>query len=58
MFLSDSARTHRKLREAGVVADLNVYEGVSHAEYAFLTNSPEFRQVYAELVAFLAQHLE
>ena len=57
MFLSDSARTHRALRTAGVVADLNVYEGVSHAEYAFLTNSPEFRQTYAELVAFLAEHL-
>ena len=27
MFLSDTARTHRKLRAAGVVADLHVYEG-------------------------------
>ena len=33
MFLSDTARTHRKLRTAGVAADLNVYEGMSHAEY-------------------------
>ena len=33
MFLSDTARTHRKHRSAGVVAELNVYEGMSHAGY-------------------------
>ena len=38
-------------------ADLNVYEGVSHAEYAMLPGSPEWRQVYSELAAFLAEHL-
>jgi epsilon-lactone hydrolase len=57
MFLSDTARTHRKLRMAGVVAELNVYEGMSHAEYAFLAQSPESQQVYSELAAFLRQHL-
>ena len=30
LFLSDTVRVHRKLRSAGVVADLNVYEGMSH----------------------------
>ncbi|MGY4574968.1 monoterpene epsilon-lactone hydrolase [Bradyrhizobium sp. USDA 3256] len=31
LFLSNTVRTHRKLRRAGVIADLNVYEGQSHA---------------------------
>ena len=57
MLLSDTARVHRKLRQAGVVADLNVYEGLSHAEYAFLTGSPEYLQTYGELAQFLANHL-
>jgi acetyl esterase/lipase len=57
MFLSDVARTHRKLRQAGVVAELNVYEGMSHADYALVLDSPESAQVYAELGAFFAKHL-
>lgn len=58
MLLSDTVRVHRKLREAGVVADLNVYEGLSHADYMIVANSPESEQVYAELGAFLADHLQ
>ena len=57
MLLSDTARVHRKLRTAGVVADLNVYEGMSHAGYAFLVGSPEYQQTYGELAQFLAAHL-
>jgi acetyl esterase/lipase len=58
LFLSDTVRTHRKLRVAGVLADLNVYEGISHAEYAFVAGSPEWQQTYGELSAFLARHLK
>ena len=58
MLLSDTARTHRKLRAAGAVADLNVYEGVSHADYLLVADSPESKEVYAELNAFLLRHLE
>jgi acetyl esterase/lipase len=58
MLLSDTARTHRKLRTAGAVADLNVYEGLSHAGYLVVPNSPESQQVYGELNAFLLQHLD
>ena len=58
MLLSDTARVHRKLRAAGVVADLNVYEGLSHAEYMMLVGSPENLQTYGELAQFLAAHLE
>lgn len=57
MFLSDTARTHRKLRAAGVTADLNVYEGLSHAEYLMVLDSPESRQVFEDLSAFLVKHL-
>ena len=57
LLLSDTARVHRKLRLADVVAELNVYEGVSHADYAFVTDSPEYQQTYRELSDFLQQHL-
>jgi len=57
MLLSDTVRVHRKLKEAGVIADLNVYEGMSHAEYARLTGSAEWDQVYRGLTAFLEAHL-
>jgi len=57
LFLSDTVRVHRKMRVAGVVAELNVYEGVSHGEY-MLTDSPELQQAFGELGAFLLRHLE
>ena len=58
MFLSNTVRTHRKLRTASVVADLNVYEGFSHGEYLKVFDSPESQQVFAELGAFLLKYLE
>jgi acetyl esterase/lipase len=58
MFLSNTVRTHRKLRTAGVVADLNVYEGFSHGGYLKDLDSPESQQTYAELGAFLLKYLE
>jgi len=57
LFLSDTVRTHRKLRNAGVISDLNVYEGMSHGGYLVVPNSPESVQVYSELRDFLKQHL-
>lgn len=57
MFLSDTARVHRKLREAGVYADLHVFEGLSHAEYARLMGAPEWEQTYSGLAQFLQIHL-
>jgi acetyl esterase/lipase len=56
LFLSDTVRIHRNMRVAGVVADLNVYEGVSHGEY--MVDSPESQQAYGELGAFLLRHLQ
>jgi acetyl esterase/lipase len=56
LFLSDTVRCHRKLRAAGVAADLHVYEGLSHGEYWLLPDSPESYDMQAELNAFLARH--
>ena len=57
LMLSDTVRVHRKLRAAGVDADLHVYEGQSHGDYAYVANSPESHEHYAELNAFLLKHL-
>lgn len=58
LFLSNTARVHTKLRAAGAVADILVYEGVSHGDYAAVADSPESQQTYAEPNAFLLQHLQ
>lgn len=57
LFLSNTARVHAKMRAAGVVADLMVFEGVSHADYLFEPGLPESRQLFAEMSKFLLQHL-
>ena len=50
--------SRRRQRAAGVVADLNVYEGFSHGEYLKVFDSPESQQVFAELGAFLLKYLK
>jgi len=57
LFLSNTVRTHTKLRAAGATADLLVFEGVSHGDYAAEATSPESLLTYAELNSFLLQHL-
>jgi acetyl esterase/lipase len=52
IFLSNAVRMHRKLRSAGVRAELHVWEGMPHAGFGGLT--PEDREVSAELQAFIA----
>ncbi len=56
--LSNTARTHIKLRQAGVVADILVYEGVSHGDYIAVMDSPESLHAFTELNAFLLHHLQ
>jgi acetyl esterase/lipase len=58
LFLSNTVRAHIKLRQAGAVADLLVYEGVSHGDYATEATSPESLHAYAEMNAFLLRHLQ
>ncbi len=57
LFLSNTVRTHRKLREAGVEAELQVFEGFSHAQYLFDPAAPETKEMFAEVTAFLDRHL-
>jgi monoterpene epsilon-lactone hydrolase len=57
LFLSNTVRVHRKLRQAGVVADLHVFEGQSHAQYAGDPYAPETKEHFAELAAFFDKYL-
>ena len=57
LFLSNTVRTHRKLRDAGVEAELQVFEGYSHAQYLFDVNAPETKVMFREVTAFLDRHL-
>ncbi len=58
LLLSATIRTHRKLRAAGVEAELNVYEGLSHADYVASFPAPESRDALAEVAAFYRRHLK
>jgi acetyl esterase/lipase len=58
LFLSDTARVHRKMRNAGVVADLHVFEGMSHAEYLFVLDSSESSETFSEVARFFNIHLQ
>lgn len=58
LFLSNTVRTHRKLREAGVKADLLVLEGLSHWQYMLLPpEAPETQFYFSEVAKFFAKHL-
>jgi epsilon-lactone hydrolase len=57
LFLSNTVRVHRKLRQAGVAADLHVFEGQSHAQYAGDAYAPETKEHFAELAAFFDKYL-
>ena len=57
LFLSNTVRVHRKLRRTGVEADLNVYEGQSHAQYLFNPDAPETREVFTDIANFFDKHM-
>ena len=57
LFLSNTVRVHRKMRQAGVVADLHVFEGQSHAQYAGDPDAPETKEHFGELTAFFDKYL-
>ena len=52
IFLSNTILMHRKLRRAGVRAELHVWEGMPHGGFSGFT--PEDREVSAEMQAFIA----
>jgi len=57
LFLSDTVRVHRKMRAAGVEAELEVFEGQSHAQYQADPWAPETKEYFAEVTQFLDKHL-
>ena len=57
LFLSNTVRVHRKLRQAGAIADLHVFEGQSHAQYAGDPDAPETKEHFGELTAFFDKYL-
>jgi len=58
LLLSATVRTHIKLRQTGVLADILVYEGMAHADYMADLDAPETQHAFAELNEFLSQHLQ
>lgn len=58
MMLSDTALMHRKLRRAGVAADLYVIEGHSHGDYAIMVGTPEADEHHGNLDTFLRAAFE
>ncbi|HTJ88915.1 MAG TPA: alpha/beta hydrolase [Acidocella sp.] len=57
LMLSNTVRTHQKLLQSGVHADLLVFEGMSHAQFAMDDRIPEDRQAFVEEGAFMNKHL-
>ena len=55
LLLSDTVRLHRALRQAGVEAELHVFEAMPHGGFGGL--SPEDADLTAELKAFFERHL-
>ena len=51
LLLSNTVRQHRKLRRAGVEAELVVFEGQSHAQYQFDDRVPETKEAFGEIAA-------
>ena len=57
LLLSNTVRVHRKLRQAGVEAFLQVYEGMAHAHYIRDDTAPESKEVFEEIAGFFDNHL-
>jgi monoterpene epsilon-lactone hydrolase len=57
LLLSNTVRMHRRLRQAGVEAALQVFEGQSHAHYYRDDTASESREAFSEIAAFFDRHL-
>jgi dipeptidyl aminopeptidase/acylaminoacyl peptidase len=55
LLLSDTVRLHRALRQAGVEAELHVFEAMPHGGFGGV--SPEDADIVRELKAFFERHL-
>ncbi|MBT3137273.1 alpha/beta hydrolase [Alteromonas sp. ALT199] len=52
MFLSDTVRVNRAIRDAGGVAQIEIFEGLSHAEYLIFYKTPESKTTYKSMKSF------
>lgn len=57
LLLSNTVRVHRKLRQAGVEASLQIFEGQSHAHYLRDDSAPETKEAFAEISSFFDKHM-
>jgi epsilon-lactone hydrolase len=57
LFLSSTVRVHRKLRQVGVEAVLQVFEGQSHGQYLRDVSAPETKEAFSEIAEFFDKHL-
>jgi epsilon-lactone hydrolase len=57
LLLSNTVRVHRKLRQAGVDAVLQVFEGESHAQFYRDDRVPEVKEAFQEIAGFFDRHL-
>ena len=57
LLLSSTVRVHRKLRQAGVEAVLQVFEGQSHAHFYRDVSAPETKEAFDEIARFFDKHL-
>jgi acetyl esterase/lipase len=57
LLLSNTVRVHRKLRQAGVEAMLQVYEGVAHGQYGRDVTAPQSKEAFEEIARFFDMHL-
>ena len=58
LLLSNTVRMHRKLRQAGVEAALQVFEGQSHAQFYRDDRVPEVKEAFEEIASFFDRHLD
>ncbi|MGI3899976.1 MAG: alpha/beta hydrolase [Janthinobacterium lividum] len=57
LLLSNTVRTQQKLHEAGVLADLQVFDGMAHAQFYRDDRIPENRLAFEQISAFFDRHL-
>jgi acetyl esterase/lipase len=57
LLLSNTVRVDRKMLRSGDVAELEVFEGESHAQYQFDDTVPETREAFTEIGTFFGEYL-
>jgi len=57
MFLSDTVRVNRAIRDSGGLTQLELFEGLSHAEYLIFYKTPESETTYRLMKRFFLSNL-